>query len=329
MLTCKSPRTVMRTAYALACGCLPQHTSRFSRKEFTLPQLFACLVVKDLLKRSYRGAEAVLRDSPHWLADIGMTKAPDHNTLCRAARILMRDRHVSAILDTMAQWAREAELLQLDTRPLAVDSTMFDSHHVSRHYERRCQETRRRMKQRDRKNGRKTSRSRTVSRLPKLAIGVATANHLILSAWTGTGAGADHPHFEPVVSDARKRVPNRRFKVVADAGYDGEPTHELARREMGLLTLIPAQGGRPRKDGGPPGGRWRRAMKRLLATKQSRKKHGYTNRWQVETVNSMIKRNQGSALAGKKAWSRRRDMLLRVITHNVMILQRRVETEQT
>jgi hypothetical protein len=43
----------------------------------------------------------------------------------------------------------------------------------------------------------------------------------------------------------------------------------------------------------------------------------------------MMKRNQGSALAGKSARSRRRDMLLRVITHDVMILPRRVETEQT
>jgi hypothetical protein len=42
----------------------------------------------------------------------------------------------------------------------------------------------------------------------------------------------------------------------------------------------------------------------------------------------MMKRNQGSALAGKSARSRRRDMLLRVITHDVMILPRRVETEQ-
>jgi len=33
----------------------------------------------------------------------------------------------------------------------------------------------------------------------------------------------------------------------------------------------------------------------------------------------MVKRNLGSALAGRTAWSRRRDMLLKVLTHNVMI----------
>ena len=320
MLTCKSPRKVMQTAYALASVSLPLYASRFSRKDFTLPQLFACLVIKDQLKRSYRGIEAVLRDCDDWLADIGMSKVPDHNTLCRAAKVLLAECNVAKVLDTVADWASRLELLKLDTHPLAVDSTTFDSHHVSRHYERRCHETRRRMKAKDRKKGRKSSRSRTVSRLPKLGVGVATKNHLIVSAWTGTGAGADQPHFKPVVLAAWRRARYHPFKVVADAGYDGEPIHQLARDDLRIKTLIPPRGGRPRKDGGPPGGRWRRVMKRLLATTESRRKCGYTKRWQVETVNSMMKRNQGSALAGKTARSRRRDMLLRVITHNVMIL---------
>jgi hypothetical protein len=310
----------MRTAHALACASLPTYASEFSRRDFTLPQLFACLVVKDLLKRSYRGAEAVLRDCPEWLADIGMARAPDHNTLCRAAKVLLAKFNVDKILDAVVQRAAEADLLKLDAHPRAIDSTTFDSHHVSRHYERRCRETRRKIKAKDREKGRKSSRSRTVRGLPKLAVGVATASHLILSVWVGTGAGSDHPHFEPVVFDAWRRVPYRTFAVVADAGYDGEPRHELARDDMGLRSLIPPDSGRPPKGGGPPGGRWRRAMKRLLATTESRRRCGYTRRAQVETANSMCKRNLGSALAGKTARSRKRDMLLRVLTHNVMVL---------
>jgi hypothetical protein len=55
----------------------------------------------------------------------------------------------------------------------------------------------------------------------------------------------------------------------------------------------------------------RRVMRRLLATTSSRRRCGYTTRAQVEKVNSMYKRNQGSTLAGKTAGSRKRDMLLR------------------
>ena len=310
----------MRVAHAIACQCLPTYSSRFSRRDFTLPQLFACLVVKDLLKRSHRGAEAVLRDSQPWLDDIGMDHAPDHNTLCRTWKFLLKELKVDRVLDGTTQWADEAGMLDMGHHPLAIDSTTFDSHHVSRHYERRCHETRRRIKAKDREKGRKSSRSRTVRGLPKLAIGIATKCHLVVSMWTGTGMGSDHPHFEPIISDACRRVGNRRFKIVGDAGYDSESNHELARGEMGLTSLIPPTAGRPRADGGPPGGRWRRVMNRLLNTTESRRKNKYTSRWQVESANSMIKRNQGDCLAGKTPSSRKRDMRLRVITHNMMIL---------
>jgi hypothetical protein len=36
----------MRVAYDLARAALPDHASRFSRHDFTLAQLFACLVVR-------------------------------------------------------------------------------------------------------------------------------------------------------------------------------------------------------------------------------------------------------------------------------------------
>jgi hypothetical protein len=311
----------MRLAYVLARSCLPKHSSRFSRQDYTLPQLFACLVVKEQLKLSYRKSEALLKDCWEWCQQIGLRSVPDHNTLCRAAKLLLTLGNVDRLLDLITRWAAAARLLQLDTHPVAVDSTAYESHHVSRHYERRCHETRKRMRAKDREKHRARTRSQTVRRLPKLAIGVASATHLVISLWTGTGAGADHPHFRRVVADARRRV-RRRFKVVADAGYDSEPAHRWAHEEMGVTSIIPARIGRPRKDGGPPGGDWRRRMVRLLATKRSRRRSGYTQRWQVETVNSMMKRNLSSALSGKTAWSRKRDMMLKTLVHNLMLLRR-------
>ena len=323
MLTCKSPRKVMRAAYRLAEQSLPEYSCKFSRHDFTLRRLFACLVLKEHMNCSYRRVEALLEDCESWRHDIGLERTPDHNTLCRAAKFLLQKFRVDRMLDVQAQWASQANLLKLSSHPLALDSTSYESHHVSRHYERRCHQTRRRMRAKDSKKGCSRTRSDTVRRLPKLALGVATHSHLVLSLWTGTGGGADHPHFERALSDARRRVPNRRFTVVADAGYDSEGLHELARQEMGLRSIIPPHSGRPRKDGQPPGGKWRGRMARLLRTKTSRRKCGYTRRWQVETVNSMMKRNLGSALRGKTAWSRKRDMALKTITHNLMILRSR------
>lgn len=310
----------MRAAYCLASRSLPEHSSKFSRKDFTLPQLFACLAVKEMLKRSYRQAEALLADCPDWLKDIGLDRTPDHNTLCRAAHYLLKTFRANKLLDVLSRWAAQAGMLKLSQKPLAVDSTSYESHHVSRYYEQRCRKNRLQLKANDREKGRKSSRSRTVKRLPKLGIAVATSCHLVLSMWTGTGMGADQPHFEPVVFDAWRRSMIRRFKVAADAGYDSEDNHQIARRDMGLVSLIPPNAGRPRKDGRPPGGRWRRHMKGLLKTKESRKRCGYTQRWQVETVNSMMKRNLGSELRGKTADSRKQDMRLKTLVHDLMVV---------
>jgi hypothetical protein len=46
----------------------------------------------------------------------------------------------------------------------------------------------------------------------------------------------------------------------------------------------------------------------------------YGQRWQVETVNSMIKRTMDSALRASSYWSQSRELVLRVLTHNIMIL---------
>jgi hypothetical protein len=79
----------MRVAYHLARRALPEHSCKFSRHDFTLAQLFACLVVREFFGLSYRRTEALPADSPQWLADVGLSKAPDHNTLWRAFDALL------------------------------------------------------------------------------------------------------------------------------------------------------------------------------------------------------------------------------------------------
>src|SRR3954471_8523228 len=74
-------------------------------RAFTLPQLFACLVVKEHQRKTYRDVEALLRDASHWCRAIGMRKVPDHNTLCRAFHTLnLRGRRGDAMLDRLTQW---------------------------------------------------------------------------------------------------------------------------------------------------------------------------------------------------------------------------------
>jgi hypothetical protein len=316
METCLSPRTVMRAAWCLADRKLKPFFSKYSRHDFTLPQLFACLVVRELFHLSYRRLEAFLRDAPDWMADLGLKQSPDHNTLCRAARRLLQDSTVRRLLDEQVDWAVTARMLGIPSKPVALDSSMYESRHVSRHYEHRKARS-----DRKRKTPGKSERKRTVKSLPKLAVAVDCRSHLVLSSWTGTGLGSDSPHFEKLLFQAWRRVPNRSFVVVADGGYDAEHNHELARHGMGLRSIIPATIGRTPGNADRIRRPWRRRMHKLLATKRSRRRCGYTQRWQVETTNSMMKRTLGSALRGRIAQSRKRDLKLKVLTHNLMILR--------
>jgi hypothetical protein len=143
MITSKSPRKVLKLAYDLGVEVLPKYFSAFSRHDgFTKPQLFACLVLREHQKKSFRGAEALLADSPTWLADIGLTKAPDHNTLSRAFNEFVDPDLAGSMLDLMAELARSRKLLRGDgLKPLTLDSSMYESRHVSRHFEQRQRDT--------------------------------------------------------------------------------------------------------------------------------------------------------------------------------------------
>src|ERR1019366_5094759 len=109
MQTCRSPLELMRRAYELGQRVWPDYDSRFSRQDFTQPQLFACLVVRESLRLSYRKTEAFLLDVPDWLVEIEMSRVPDHNTLWRAFGSLLKKKGVERALDLMAADA-EAEL---------------------------------------------------------------------------------------------------------------------------------------------------------------------------------------------------------------------------
>ena len=304
MLSCKSPRKVMHAAYQLASGVLPKYFSKFSRHDFTVPQLFACLIVKEQQRKTYRDVEALLRDAPQWCHDIGMRKVPDHNTLCRAFHALNLARRSGKLLDRLTQWFAIARQLG---SIVALDSSLYDPRYRSRHYEQRC-----RHYAQLQNHSANTRRSRTARLCPKLSIGVCTRCHLILSTRVRTGFGSDNRDFEPLLFDAWRRHPRLRT-VLAN--------HCIARDDMGVRSFIKTGIGRPSKK--PPSGYYRRLMSKRLKGSQRGKTYG--QRAQAETVNSMLKRNLGDALRARSPKARRNEQLLRVLAHNIALLCDEIE----
>lgn len=86
----KSPVALGKEALAVAQEALPAYSSRFSRKDFTQPQLFAILVLRQFFKTDYRGIVQMVRDFADLRAALDLKKVPHYSTLCYAEQRLVK-----------------------------------------------------------------------------------------------------------------------------------------------------------------------------------------------------------------------------------------------
>ena len=291
---------MLSEAYYTALHALPKYSHRYSPKKFTQHQLFACLVLKDFYNISYRSTVAMLRDCSDLREVIGLDMVPHFTSLQKAARRLLVAARFRRLIETTVQRARVYRIVRPRPKLTAVDTSGFEASHCSRYYAKR--------RKTSGKHGRK--RKVTFKRFPKMGILCDADSHFILAARASQGPFPDFGDFEPLLKDACRITWPKA--VAADAGFDSEASHELARDEFGIQSLINPNHGRPTDK--EPTGRWRRQMKRHLS--QSR----YGQRWQAETVFSMIKRTSGDVVNGRSYWQRSRLLLLKALTHNITIL---------
>ena len=80
---------VAREALGVGRAALPVYGSRFSRHDYTQPQLFALLVLKQFLRTDYRGLVAFVAEWRELRHALGLAKVPHYSTLAHAARRLL------------------------------------------------------------------------------------------------------------------------------------------------------------------------------------------------------------------------------------------------
>ena len=146
---------------------------------------------------------------------------------------------------------------------------------------------------------------------PKLTLVIDTRSHLIVGALPGWGPSHDTPALAPVLRQAARLV--RFAAATADAGYDAEHVHRLCREELGMTATAVALNRRT------AGRRWprtpyRRAMRRAFPRTL------YAERQQVESVFSRDKRRLGAALTARTRPTLAAEQVLRVLTHNLLLL---------
>lgn len=126
----------------------------------------------------------------------------------------------------------------------------------------------------------------------------------------GVGPSRDSPDFAPAMRQAGGLVATDT--ALGDAGYDAEHNHRLCHEEFGVrrtvIRLNPRNTGR----------RWpkaphRRAMRRRFPRPLC------NQRWHAESAFSQHKRRLGSALTARRADAQDRELVLRVVTHNLTL----------
>ena len=269
-----------------------------SPRRFTQHQLFACLVLKIMLRTDYRGVVAVLTDSPELAQAIKLNRVPHYTTLQKAADRMLGCRSLNRLLDVAVATARDNN----DCPAVAaIDSTGLRTDRASRYYTKRA-----------RREGRRSGPQTRYSRYPKLGVVCDCSSHMILAVHTSQGPSPDVSEFTAPLKRACRR--RRLSTILADAGYDSEANHAWARAVLGVQTIIrPARGP---KSLDPP----RTPYRREMAEQWDQLKYG--RRWQVETTMSMLKRRLGESTWSRTTARRRRDLYLMALTHDILILYR-------
>lgn len=178
----------------------------------------------------------------------------------------------------------------------AIDATGLETRYASIHFQRRCSTLRKNVYH---------------AAWPKLTAVFHCLTHLIAGVAVGRGPSQDSPQFPEAMRQAAVNLRPRR--VVADKGYDAEHNHRLCRRELGIRSTVIALN--PRGTGRRwPRTRYRRLMKRRFPKAQ------YRQRAQAESGFSRHKRRLGSALTTRSEPAQHRELRLRTLTHNIMLL---------
>ena len=129
--TSKSPKRILRVAHAVGKQRLRTYWHKYSPKKFTLPQLFACLVLKEFLRLDYRKLSALLEDAPALAGAIGLKQVPHFSTFQKAAARLLVSRHVQQLLDETIEVAAQHRVMRKKVSLLNVTACLDANGHRS------------------------------------------------------------------------------------------------------------------------------------------------------------------------------------------------------
>ena len=270
-----------RLALQIGREVLPTYAHKFSPRRFTLPQLAACVLLKEYRQADWRSIEELLAVSPPLRKCLGLRSVPDYSTLWRfARRWLTADR----LSDLQAELVRRVSAAPV---AVAIDSTGLDPERCS------CYFTARRGQRRARK------------RYVKLSLSVVVGALVAASAVADWGPCGDKVELRQLLTETLQRVPVR--EVYADGGYDAEWVHVWGWEQAGIKSWIPPT---VHRADGKVGGYWRARMAKGLPKR-------YGRRWAAESFISGMKRKLGAGVRARHPAQQLKEALRKVLAYSI------------
>ncbi len=268
------------------CATIPHTRSSYGRPvEFPLPTLFVLLGLKVDSGLVYCDFVASVDFNPSLLQRLQVDRAPRHTLLNSALRRLDTQllHHMYRLI------TREHP----PPRTVAVDATGFSHSTVGEWLTVRCQRTRRRQ-------------------FHALHNAVDTDTLMVHATRVTARPGGDARHMIGLV----RRVPLSGLEVVyGDKGY-------ISRRNVQFIAGLGAYPAIEPKRGLGVNARGHRAYGELLREYRAdpeawKERHTYGKRSLVETVFSMLKVRFGGGLRSRGHMQQRRELLIKVVLHNI------------
>lgn len=279
-----------RTALEVAATVLPPYRSRFSKRQFTQPQLLAVLCLMRYEDWTFRETEVRLREHAELRRVLRLSSVPDYTTLYRFLKRLDESTLHQALGEAARRLGRVNPQRRRRAR-VAVDATGLAQGAVSTFFVRRMYHH--------------TNQPLPWRHWLKWLTVVDVDRQRILAQTARTAPWNDCANLPALVGAANQVAPIGM--VLADAEFDSERNHTYIRQQIRARSIIPAKRGKKT---------WRIHGVRA-AMRQNFPRRQYGRRALVETVFSTVKRKLSARAPGRSLFTQLRQALLLGLAFNL------------
>jgi hypothetical protein len=260
--------TFASVALRIGQAALPAYRSKFSKHQFTQPQLLAMLCLMRYEDWTFRETEVRLAEHRELRAALRLDRAPDYTTLYRFLRRLeetVLERFLSAVVQRLIPQPSPQAIVAVDATGLAPGA-------VSTFFVKRAK---------DRGEG------FTWRHWLKWTMAVDVDRRLIVAQAARRGPYNDCATLRPLLDAAHQRIPVSL--VLADAEFDSERNHQHIRQTLQAQSVIPAKRG---------SAQWH--LQGIRAEmRQDFPVHRYRRRALIESLISAVKRKLSARAPGR------------------------------